>query len=79
MQATPCLAAALVVGWIASPDLLAQERPLSQEEYRARRTEKLEKAFLQKADWFVDYDKARAAAKQQGKWIYTYFSRTFEP
>ena len=86
MKATPILATALGA-LITYADLQAQTRDpitrpgqrLSQEEYKARRAEKLAKDFLKKADWHLDYDKARAAAKEQGKWIFTYFSRTFQP
>ena len=77
---------ALVAGLIIQGDLQAQRDPitrpgqrLSQEEYKQRRAEKLAKDFLKKADWFLDYDEARAEASKQGKWIFTYFSRTFEP
>ena len=79
--------AALFGGLIISADLQAQQREpitrpgqrLSQEEYQARRAAKLQKDFLKKADWFLDYDQARAEAQKQGKWIFTYFSRTFQP
>ena len=88
MKPTLTLAgAALLGGLIISADLQAQQRDLitrpgqrlSQDEYKARRTEKLQKDFLKKADWILDYDEARAEAKKQGKWIFTYFSRTFQP
>lgn len=79
--------AALMGGLITDADLQAQQRDpitragqrLSQEEYKARRAEKLAKDFLKKADWHLDYDEARAEAQKQGKWIFTYFSRTFQP
>lgn len=78
---------ALLGGLSINADLQAQReaattRPgqrLTQEEYEARRAEKLGKDFLKKADWYLDYDAARAAAAKEGKWIFTYFSRTFEP
>ena len=79
--------AALLGGLLISADLQAQQRDLitlpgqrlRPAEYQARRTEKLQKAFLKKTARFLDYDEARAAASEQGKWICTYFSRTFQP
>ncbi len=79
--------AALLGGLVINADLQAQQREpitrpgqrLSQEEYKNRRAEKLAKEFLKKADWYLDFDEARAEAKKQGKWIFTYFSRTFQP
>lgn len=49
----------------------------SQEELISKRDEKLKLAFLKKADWLTDYDKARAEAKKSGKPIFTYFSRSY--
>ena len=40
----------------------------------AKREKKLESRFLTKANWILDYDEARAIAKQEGKLIFTYFS-----
>ncbi|MFQ5506037.1 MAG: hypothetical protein ACE5F1_14750 [Planctomycetota bacterium] len=51
----------------------------SQEDLAARRDKKLKSAFLQKADWITDYDKARARAKQSGKLIFAYFTRSYAP
>ncbi len=43
--------------------------------------EKLEKklgsAFLKKADWQTDYDKALAKAKEGGKLVFAYFTRSY--
>ena len=83
----PLAGAALFGGLMINADLQAQQRDpitrpgqrLSQEEYKLRRAEKLAKDFLKKADWLLDYDEARAEAERQGKWIFTYFTRTFQP
>lgn len=40
---------------------------------------KLESPFIQNADWIRDYDEARARAKETGKPIFAYFSRSFLP
>ena len=50
-----------------------------QEKMIENREEKLESRFLQKANWILDYDEARAIAKQEGKLIFTYFSRSYAP
>ena len=43
------------------------------------RDKKLQSAFLAKADWHTDYDKARAIAKKEKKLIFTYFARSYAP
>lgn len=50
-----------------------------QAEMIARREKKLESRFLTKADWILDYDEAKRIAKQEGKLIFTYFSRSYAP
>ena len=56
--------------------LPAQSAP-DQEQMIKNREEKLESRFLQKANWILDYDEARAEAKKQGKLIFTYFTRSY--
>lgn len=55
----------------------AQER--SQDEYKQMRAETLAKEVFKKAPWLLDYDKARETAKQEGKLIFAYFTKSFEP
>jgi hypothetical protein len=43
------------------------------------RDKKLKSAFLQKAAWFTDYDKAREESKKSGKPIFVYFTRSYAP
>lgn len=64
--------AALALGALCAP---AQQK--SQEELKQLRTEKLAKPVFQKAEWLTDYDKARETAKQQGKLIFAYFTRSY--
>lgn len=45
----------------------------------AKRDEKLKSEFLKKADWILDYDKARETAKATGKVMFTVFSRSYAP
>ncbi len=51
----------------------------SQEQLKAQRAEKLEKSFLENANWILDYDEARKVAQKEGKFLLTYFTRTFSP
>jgi hypothetical protein len=44
-----------------------------------QRAAKLSKPFLENATWALDYDKARAEAKKQKKWLLTYFTRSYAP
>jgi len=45
----------------------------------ASRDEKLKSEFLKKADWILDYDKAREESKKTGKPIFALFSRSYAP
>ncbi len=40
---------------------------------------KLKEAFLTKASWLTDYDKARETAKKESKLIFAYFTRSYSP
>jgi hypothetical protein len=57
----------------------AQRPQQSQEELIQRRAEKLAKPVFQKAPWMFDYDAARAKAKEEGKLLFTYFTRSYSP
>lgn len=64
----------MAVGLFALPGLvLAQD----QEELKKKRDEKIAAEVFQKAPWIFDYDQARAAAKQSGKPIFAYFTRSY--
>ncbi|MBV8879336.1 MAG: thioredoxin family protein [Planctomycetaceae bacterium] len=64
------VAAAVLI--LAAPVAMAQ----SLEEKKA---EKLKAEFLKKADWILDYDKAREESKKSGKPIFAVFSRSYSP
>jgi hypothetical protein len=49
----------------------------NQEQLQTQRAEKLAKEVFKKAPWTFDYDKARAEAKQSGKLILAYFTRSY--
>jgi hypothetical protein len=56
---------------------LPAQASADQEKMIKNREEKLESRFLQKANWILDYDEARKVAKQEGKLIFTYFTRSY--
>lgn len=64
---------------IAGISVLAAALPAqkSQDDLIAERDKKLAKPVFQKANWILDYDEARAEAKKQGKFLFTYFSRSY--
>jgi hypothetical protein len=64
---------------IAGISVLAAALPAqkSQDDLIAEREKKLAKPVFQKANWILDYDEARAEAKKQGKFLFTYFSRSY--
>ncbi len=57
---------------------LPAQASADQEKMIKNREEKLESRFLQKANWILDYDEAREVAKQEGKLIFTYFTRSYQ-
>lgn len=40
---------------------------------------KLEKDFAKNAEWTTDFDAAKARAKEAGKPIFAYFTRSYSP
>ena len=69
-------AGAVIAGALGlTPALPAQTK--TQDELIAERDKKLAKPLFQEANWFFDYDEARAEAKKQGKILFTYFSRSY--
>ena len=51
----------------------------SQEDLVKRRAAKVAKPWFTDYGWTSDYDKARATAKESGKLIFTYFTRSYAP
>jgi hypothetical protein len=51
----------------------------SQAELKSRKEHKLAEKFLQKADWFTDYDAARSSASKSDKLIFSYSTRSYAP
>ena len=66
------LAAALLVAPARSS---APRQDALQEKYE----HKLSLEFVAYGGWLTDYDQARAKAKEEGKVLFTYFSRSYSP
>lgn len=71
----PLIAALLLC---LAPSLVSAGEP-SQDELKKKKEEVLKDAFLKKAPWILDYDKALAEAKKTGKPVFAYFSRSYAP
>lgn len=59
-----------LLAWLAQP---------SQEQLKERKEKKLQAAFLTRAPWLTDYDRAREESKKTGKPIFAYFTRSYSP
>lgn len=71
----PWLAGLLAVGFLGAPaaaqgDQAALEKKLE---------EKLSHDFVEFGGWMTDYDAARARARETGKPLFVYFSRSYAP
>ncbi len=65
---------------LPAADLCGQEDAASrQQKLIARKQAALEQPFLNNAKWITDFAAAKAEAKQTGKPIFAYFSRSFRP
>ncbi len=53
--------------------------PANEDVMQARLKKKLASEFLGKANWFTDFDKAKAEAKKTKKVLFGYFTRSFMP
>lgn len=52
-------------------------RAQDQETLQKNLEHKLEAEFLKKANWILDFDKAKEEAKKSGKRIFAYFTRSY--
>jgi hypothetical protein len=59
--------------------LLALATIVSAQDMESRLEEKLAKDFIKNADWEMDFDAAKAKAKESGKLIFAYFTRSYSP
>ena len=53
--------------------------PASGQSMEEKRDKKLAEPWLKAAPWITDYDLARKTAKEQGKPIFAYFTRSYSP
>ena len=51
----------------------------TQDEFKAKRTAKMAESWFTGNPWTADYDEARAKAKESGKVIFAYFTRSYSP
>ena len=72
IQPTTILSAALLGAVLGQP-------VQAQGDMVARKEAKLAEAWLKNADWVLDYTDAKAQAKQTGKPIFAYFTRSYAP
>lgn len=59
--------------------LLALSALAAADELEERLDAKLKKDFVANAAWVLDYDEALARAKQEGKLVFAYFTRSYSP
>ncbi len=69
----------LVAGLLAFFAQTAAAQMPSQEELTKRLNDKLSESWFTDYGWINDYDKAREVAKESGKLIFAYFSRSYSP
>ena len=69
----PSLAAGL---FLAS---VAPAQGASQQALKKKYEDKLALEFVDYGGWITDYDEARAKAKEEGKVLFVYFSRSYSP
>ena len=67
--------AGILAGLIAAGSLAAQDD--EQQAFIDKRDKKLQSAFLQNADWIMSFAEAKAVAKETGKPIFAYFTRSY--
>ena len=59
--------------------LLMPQGGQDQETLKEKRDQKLDSAWLKKADWITDYDKVLEDSKKTKKLIFAYFTRSYLP
>ncbi|MBC8327621.1 MAG: hypothetical protein ISR76_07495 [Planctomycetes bacterium] len=75
MTITRHLLAPALLGLALAAPAAAQDQTDLQAKYEA----KLADEFVSYGGWITDYDQARKIAKEQGKLIFTYFTRSYSP
>ena len=67
----------LAAGLLLTP--AASSRGAGQRDLQDRYEKKLAKEFIEYGGWITDYDAARTKAKEEGKVLFVYFSRSYSP
>ncbi len=67
---------AAIAGLLLAPPVLAQQDAA---DLVAKKEAKLAKPFVKFGGWIADYDAARAKAKEEGKVLFVYFTRSYAP
>ncbi len=75
MKLTRMIFAPAVLGLALAAPAAAQDQEGLQAKYEA----KLAKEFISHGGWITDYDLARETAKEQGKLLFVYFTRSYSP
>ena len=73
-----------LLAWTALSTLLAtpaaaQEDAALQAELQEKFEHKMQSAFVSSGNWLTDYEQARKIAKQEGKLMFVYFTRSYAP
>ncbi len=71
--------AGLIAVLFATSALAQGRTPPSQETLKQNRADKVAEEWFTDAGWIDDYDVAREKAKESGKLIFAYFTRTYTP
>lgn len=59
--------------------LVAPAAAQDQEQMQKNLEKKLAKSFVENGSWVLDYDEAKKIAKEEGKIIFAYFTRSYAP
>ena len=71
---TKLLAPALLGLALAAPAAAQEVDPL-----QVKLEAKLAKSFVAHGNWVLDYDEAKKIAKEEGKLLFVYFTRSYSP
>jgi len=71
------LLSVLAAGLLFAPAVTAATNGV--DEMQDRYEKKLKLKFIEHGGWITDYDQARSMAKEQGKVLFVYFSRSYAP
>ena len=73
------LTVALATGFACDAAAQRRERVYDQEDMQHRKEELLSEPWLQKANWVMSFAEAKAKARETGRMIFGYFTRSYAP